>query len=44
MRDIICHHYFDVDAEAIYDVCAHKLGPLTAVVEKMLRDVPAPEG
>lgn len=25
LRDIICHQYFDLDAEAIYDVCANKL-------------------
>jgi uncharacterized protein with HEPN domain len=39
MRDIICHHYFDVDAEAIYDVCANKLKPLSSVIEKILQDM-----
>ncbi len=39
MRDIICHHYFDIDAEAIYDVCANKLGPLTNAIERMLRQI-----
>ena len=25
MRDIISHHYFDVDAEIIYEVCKNKI-------------------
>ena len=25
MRDIITHHYFDVDAEAIFDVCQNHI-------------------
>jgi len=28
MRDIISHHYFDVDAEAIFDVCTNHIPPL----------------
>ena len=39
MRDIISHHYFDIDAEAIYDVCANKLGPLAQAIDKMLKNV-----
>jgi uncharacterized protein with HEPN domain len=39
MRDIICHQYFDVDADAIYDVCAHKLNPLADVIKQMLREL-----
>jgi len=35
MRDIISHHYFDVDAEAIYQVCKDRLGPLAEAIEKM---------
>jgi uncharacterized protein with HEPN domain len=37
MRDIISHHYFDIDAEAIFDVCATKLGPLAEAVDKMIK-------
>ena len=39
MRDIISHHYFDIDAEAIYDVCAAKLGPLAEVIDKMIKNI-----
>ncbi|HAL46057.1 MAG: antitoxin [Planctomycetes bacterium GWF2_42_9] len=39
MRDIITHHYFDVDAEAIYDVCATKLKPLAQTIQKMLNKI-----
>ncbi|MBD3808492.1 MAG: DUF86 domain-containing protein, partial [Epsilonproteobacteria bacterium] len=28
MRDIISHHYFDIDAEEIYNVCETKLSAL----------------
>jgi uncharacterized protein with HEPN domain len=39
MRDIISHHYFDIDAEAIYDVCANKLGPLAQAIAKMIKNI-----
>ena len=39
MRDIISHHYFDIDAEAIYDVCANKLEPLAQTIRRMLQKV-----
>jgi uncharacterized protein with HEPN domain len=29
MRDIITHHYFDLNAEAVYDVCANYVEPLS---------------
>jgi uncharacterized protein with HEPN domain len=39
MGDIISHHYFDIDAEAIYDVCATKLGPLAKAIDKMIKNI-----
>ena len=39
MRDIISHHYFDVDADVIYDVCAHHIGKLGETIEKMINDL-----
>jgi uncharacterized protein with HEPN domain len=39
MRDIICHHYFDIDAEAIFLVCQEKLGPLADAIEEMRREI-----
>jgi uncharacterized protein with HEPN domain len=39
MRDIISHHYFDVDAEEIFWVCAHKMKPLATTITKIMNDV-----
>jgi uncharacterized protein with HEPN domain len=39
MRDIISHHYFDLNAEAVFDVCKHDMDTLKETVERMLRDV-----
>ena len=39
LRDIITHHYFDINAEAIFDVCRTKIKPLKMVIETMLNDV-----
>ena len=42
MRDIISHHYFDVDADLIYDVCANHIGKLCEKIEKMINDLRSP--
>ena len=39
MRDIITHHYFDVDAEGIFWVCQYKLEPLGATLWRIIEDV-----
>lgn len=39
LRDIITHQYFDVNAEAIFDVCGEKLPQLMNIVKKMLEDL-----
>ena len=39
MRDIISHHYFDLNAEAIFTVCKDKIGPLASTVKRMLEDL-----
>lgn len=36
LRDIISHHYFDVDAEVIYDVCKNHINDLSVTIKKML--------
>jgi len=36
MRDIISHHYFEVDAEVIFDVCKNKMDTLHNAVRKMV--------
>ena len=42
MRDVISHHYFDVDADLIYDVCANHIGKLGETIETMINDLRSP--
>lgn len=39
MRDIISHHYFDIDAEEIYNVCNTKLKPLLKTIQQIKNDL-----
>lgn len=39
MRDIISHHYFDLDAEAVFDVCKNDMQALKETVKQILLDV-----
>ncbi len=39
MRDIISHHYFDIDAAEIYFVCDTKLEALLATINKMINEL-----
>ncbi len=39
MRDIISHHYFEIDAEVIFDVCKNKIHLLIITLEKVLKDI-----
>jgi len=39
IRDIISHHYFDLDAQEIYYVCDQKIPTLKATIEKMLQSL-----
>ena len=33
MRDVIAHHYFDVDAEVVYGVITKEIAPLKTAIE-----------
>lgn len=44
MRDIITHHYFDLDAEAVFNVCRFNLPEMIPVLERMIADVQSAEG
>jgi uncharacterized protein with HEPN domain len=37
MRDIISHHYFETDAEVIYDVCKNHIPELAQTINRMIR-------
>lgn len=39
IRDFISHHYFDLDAEIIHDICTHHLDPLIATLETVKHDL-----
>jgi uncharacterized protein with HEPN domain len=43
LRDIISHHYFDIDAEQIFWVCKNQLEPLKltirCILESLIKDV-----
>lgn len=36
MRDVISHHYFDVDAEVVYSVCKNHVDTLAQTIQRML--------
>ncbi|MCK5494214.1 MAG: DUF86 domain-containing protein [Candidatus Omnitrophica bacterium] len=39
LRDIITHHYIDINAEAIYDICKNKLSSLKNIIKIILKDI-----
>jgi len=36
IRDIISHHYFDIDAEEIFNVCNHELDKLQYTINEII--------
>jgi uncharacterized protein with HEPN domain len=38
-RDVIAHHYFDIDSEQVYWLCHHNLGPLSMTIKQIIRDM-----
>ena len=39
LRDILSHHYFDIDAEIVYGVCAEHIPKLAESVRRMLDEL-----
>lgn len=39
VRDIISHHYFDIDAEEIFWICQNQISPMQKVLEQIIVDV-----
>ena len=39
MRDIITHHYFDIDAETVYVVCIEHIPFMRKAIENILNDL-----
>lgn len=38
-RDIISHHYFDIDADHVFWICRNELLPLLKAVRKIIADI-----
>lgn len=43
IRDIIVHHYFDVDADEIFRICKKDIPQLQQVIDKIKNDLLKPE-
>lgn len=39
MRDIITHHYFDIDAETVFTVCEEHVPQLERVIKIIRKDM-----
>lgn len=39
MRDIIGHHYFEIDAEVVFDVCENKIKNLRNTLIEIIRSI-----
>lgn len=39
VRDIISHHYFDIDADEIFWICDQQIGPMQSTIEKIIGDL-----
>jgi uncharacterized protein with HEPN domain len=38
-RDIVAHHYFDIDADQVYWIISKKLEPLSKTIKKIIKDL-----
>jgi len=39
IRDMLSHHYFDVDAEVVYGACEKHIGELARIVQRVIADL-----
>jgi len=39
MRDVISHHYFDLNAEAIFEVCKKRINELADAIDNIIKDI-----
>ena len=40
-RDVITHRYFDIDAEQVWWICTHEVGPLSNAIRRMIDELDA---
>ena len=39
MRDVIAHHYFDVDADAVFSIIKEDIPPLKAAIDFFIKNL-----
>jgi len=39
IRDILSHHYFDLDANVIFEICTEHISDLLSTLKKVKRDL-----
>lgn len=39
MRDVLSHHYFDMNAEAIYNVCNDDIEDLDTIIKQIIKEL-----
>ena len=39
IRDFISHHYFDLDADVIFNICQNHIADLLRTLKKILQDI-----
>ena len=39
LRDVLSHHYFDINAEILFDVCSTKLSELSNIIKQMREEL-----
>lgn len=39
MRDIIAHHYFDIDADVVFDVIKKEIPPLKDIIQEIIKKI-----
>ncbi len=39
MRDVITHHYFDLDAEIVFSVCGKEIPDMKPIIRKMIEEL-----
>jgi uncharacterized protein with HEPN domain len=44
MRDVITHHYFDLDAEVVFDVCENHIEDLAKTINKIIEELNKKKG
>ncbi|MBV5278793.1 MAG: DUF86 domain-containing protein [Campylobacteraceae bacterium] len=44
MRDIISHHYFDLNVEIVFDVCENHIGMLKSTLEIIKQEISTTKG